>query len=491
MVPISLHELNGKPNRGSWLYAGGTAAFTPAKLRLTPPRRFAGGRASRPRRAARLSEPLRPTSLSQRVKSRPATPQNRLHLPRKTSTAQTPHLKQSPRTRFLPFGISSDSLSAMERQSAFRNRSKRYTLLLVSMGAAIFLTAHAPAQESAAPNPDAAVPVAPVLPFEFQGWTNAFRLANTNLEMVVVPALGRIMSLRYRGGENLLRFDPALVGSGPDRKSPQWINAGGEWLWPMAQSAWPQIAESDWPPPEALADTPWTATAWTATDGSMNCMLTRQYGRPLYIKVSRTIRLAPEKPEFTIRQRMERTRKADTPTTFWNLFQIAAAEKVIIPADEASAFDNGFRPMMFDAPPTGQIHACPGAVVYETSAGEHKLCSDSKSRWIAALKNGVWIVVRARHAHMDGPQPDGGCTLEMYSNAGLGYTEIETLSPETILEDNAAAQNELSVQIIEISRSDDACRAAQELRRVMGDVPPETPAGPPREETRAPDAQQP
>lgn len=355
----------------------------------------------------------------------------------------------------------------MDRRNGFSWRAWVVALLWWAVG--IGSAPHVSAQETDPPNPDATVPVAPLPASEFQGWTNAFRLANTNLELVIVPALGRVMSLRYRGGENLLRFAPSHAGTVPDKKSGEWINAGGEWLWPMAQSAWLSIAGHDWPPPEFLSDAPWTATAWIAADGSVNGMLSRTYGRPLHIKVSRTIRLDPEKPEFIIRQRIERTREAQTPVTFWNVFQIEAAEKIIIPIDNASSFDRGFRPMMFECPPTNQLIACDGTIVYDVSAGEHKLCSDSNRRWIAAWKGRTAVVMRIRDEGTDGAYPDGGCRVEMYSNTGLGYTEIETLSRETVLADGAAAQTELLVQILDIAPSD-SCGIAAVVRTAIGDI---------------------
>ncbi len=322
---------------------------------------------------------------------------------------------------------------------------------------------------------DADVPLAPILPIEAGGWTNALRLANTNLELIVSPALGRITSLRFRNSENLLRFDAAFAGFQPEKKQAEWVNAGGEWLWPMAQSAWPRIAEADWPPPPVLADAAWSATAWTAADGSLNCMLTRQYGRPLYLKASRLIRLDPEKPVFSIRQRIERTRTSDAPVSLWNIFQIAGARMVCFPTDEDSAWDGGFRPIMFAPPPSEQWARCDGIIIYRSIAGEHKFCSDSKRAWIAACRDDAWIAVKVQNESVAGFYPDGGCVLEMYSNAGLGYTEIETLSPEVTLDAGGSLQNEIIVRCLAPIESSDACDTAKALRSVFE---PETAAAP-------------
>lgn len=372
----------------------------------------------------------------------------------------------------------------MEARKRFVGQMRRlfivgFGLALIASG--VFDATAQPATPSAA---DADVPLAPILPIEFDGWTNAIRLANTNLELVVIPALGRIMTLRFQGGTNILRFDRSLAGIIPDKKQAQWFNAGGEWLWPMAQSAWPQIAESDWPPPTPLADTPWNATAWTAADGSLNCTLTRSYGRPLYLKVSRLIRLDAQGATFSIRQRIERTRPSEAPVSLWNIFQVSAARSVLMPVDAESRFDGGFRPLMFAAPPENQWERCGNVLAYHVVSGEHKLCSDSARGWIAALREDVWLVVRVRNDASAGEYPDGGCILEMYSNAGLGYTEIETLSPEVVLKDGASLQNEIVVHCLPPPSYTNICAAAEALRLALGEAA-NLLSGSPEEATRS------
>ena len=40
---------------------------------------------------------------------------------------------------------------------------------------------------------EAPPPVSPILPAEFLGWTNSFRLQNDRAEAVLVPAIGRLV----------------------------------------------------------------------------------------------------------------------------------------------------------------------------------------------------------------------------------------------------------------------------------------------------------
>ena len=58
------------------------------------------------------------------------------------------------------------------------------------------------------------------------------------------------------------------------------------------------------------------------------------------------------------------------------------------------------------------------------------------------------------------PYPDGGCTAEVYSNFGLGYTEIETLSEERVLKPGEILANTLHITILK-AETEDAALARQ------------------------------
>ena len=317
------------------------------------------------------------------------------------------------------------------------------------------------------------MPVAPLSTVEYEGWTNAIILKNPLLEVALAPSVGRVVKLSFKGGENLLRFDSGMRGTIPNPSAEQtWLNVGGDWLWPVAQSSWTLFAERDWPPPEALAEAEWIGTAWKDADGAQSCLLTREYKDPLHIRVNRLFKLDKEAARISIRQRIERLDDSEIPVTLWNITQVAGAEKVVLPVDEASAFKSGLQPLMFEMPGDEQLARCGDAVVYRTSSGEHKLCSDSKRAWIAALKGDVLIVEQARGDTANGTYPDGGCTVEMYSNSGLDYTEIETLSAEAPLDKGESLQNMLTVDIVPVGADRSDCVLAAQVRDLVGEKPP-------------------
>jgi hypothetical protein len=348
-----------------------------------------------------------------------------------------------------------------------------------SLFAAILLTASISAAQS---GDDAGVPVAPIQAVAFEGWTNVFELQNPAVALVIVPSIGRIAKISYKGGDNLLRLDAGLKDRVPDGgKGELWMNYGGDWIWPVAQSRWTAMAKTDWPPPSALAEQPWTGTAWKDADGTMCCQMAREYGEPVNIKVSRLIKLDKAAARFTIRQRIERTAPSELPVVLWNISQIAGASRVVIPQGPDSIFETGVKALLFAMPDDKRLTSCGHAMVFDATEGEYKLCSDSKRSWIAAQKGGVVIVERATSADTQGAHPDGGCSVEMYSNAGLGYSEIETLSVEKKLLPGESLQNLITVDLLEAGSALPACELAGVICAALGETPEIQPPAAPAE----------
>lgn len=313
-------------------------------------------------------------------------------------------------------------------------------------------------------------PVAPILPAEFLGWTQAYRLQNDRAEAVLVPAIGRLIHFAPRLGQSLLRLDPALQGQTPP-EGERFFNIGGDWLWPVAQARWPAFAEDgqDWPPPALLADRPWTCSAWTDADGVQCALLAREYGEPLHIQVSRLFRLAPGAAELVVQQRIERTAPSDIPVVLWNISQIAQAEQVVLPVEARSKFRGGLKALMGRKPSRKNLVPCGEAAVYRVSPGaETKLGSDSPRGWIAAVR-GTNVIFESVANQAPGDYPDGGCVVELYSNHGLGYSEIETLSPEVALAPGTVLENTLRIALFTTAAPLAPCPLAATVRARAGE----------------------
>jgi hypothetical protein len=85
------------------------------------------------------------------------------------------------------------------------------------------------------------------------GWAEAYRISNGEAELVVVPAVSRILHYGLAGGANLLWQNPRVAGRQPAEG--EWANYGGSkaWIWP--QEDWPARTGRGWPPPTDLPAT--------------------------------------------------------------------------------------------------------------------------------------------------------------------------------------------------------------------------------------------
>lgn len=318
------------------------------------------------------------------------------------------------------------------------------------------------------------VPVAPIPVTEYKGWSNAYTLGNEAITVVVAPEIGRIVHLSWSDEPNLLRLNPDLLGeTGQTIDSDDWINFGGDWIWPAAQPQWPLFQEDTWPPSHLLDGSAWTGRAWRTEDGTRHSMMTKDFDAPLHVRVHRTLRLDRERPSLAVRQRLERTDSSDIPVTLWQLSQIKDATHVVIPIDDESRFERGLKPLLFERPEADLLHYCGNTAVYRAGLdGEHKLGSDSQRQWIAALKGHTLIIQRSESGAGEGPYPDGGCRIEMFANADLGYVEIESLHVEQVLEKGQYMDNTLHIELHRLDRIPETpCALAAIVQQLVGELP--------------------
>ncbi len=332
---------------------------------------------------------------------------------------------------------------------------------------------HAPGVQGAS-GTTAPVPVAPISAIEYEGWSNAFRLHNDVIQVVIVPEIGRIVQFGFLEGDNVLRLDEHLLGqTGADADPGEWLNFGGDWLWPVAQTRWPDFQDGIWPPSPLLDGRPWSGRAWRTEDGSQHCLISRDFGAPLHVRVSRTIRLDPTNMHISVRQRIERLEPSDIPVTLWHLSQVRNAEQIVIPVEKDSRFEKGLTNLMFAMPEKNLLYHDRETVVYQAQrGGEHKLGSDSPRAWLAALKGRTLLVARSVPGEGQGEYPDGGCTVQMYSNTELGYAELETLSTEQVLEPGEHINNTVTLALFRLDPvPETSANLADTVQRLLGEPP--------------------
>lgn len=257
----------------------------------------------------------------------------------------------------------------------------------------------------------------------YRGWKEALRIANGQVEVVVVPEIGRVMSFRFLEGENVLWEDASLAGQRGDPSGKTWVNFGGDKTWPSPEAEWGQhTGHPQWMPPAGFDGTPATARF----DGELTIVLTSSVDTAYGIRAVRRISLAPDKPEMSIETTYERLSGKPAKIGIWVISQFRDPIAVYVPLASPSLFSDGY--FIFRDLPWKQISKSRGLVkLTRDPAANHKLGADTdRLLWIG--EKTMCLVASARVA--GGEYPDRGASAEVYTNSNpKNYVEIELLGP--------------------------------------------------------------
>ncbi len=274
---------------------------------------------------------------------------------------------------------------------------------------------------------------------KWKGWKEAYVLENGNIRAVVVPGTGRLAWLSRRGGENLLRLADGMEGAlPPEEGGGDFFNIGGCWVWPVEQFRWPELGEGagEWPPPAVLAD-----AGWEASVVGRSVVLKREYGAPVNVAVKRTLRV-PAGGSFVV-ETLEAVRTADStvPVTLWSVAQMARPEEIRLPGAPEE-----WR-VMAGAAGEGALGAEGDATVYRPEeGGELKLGGNPGGpAWVEGWRGNTGLKMTL----VGGREKAAGDAIEMYSNTGLGYAELETLGGDVGLEAGSAAVAMVTYEVVE------------------------------------------
>lgn len=262
---------------------------------------------------------------------------------------------------------------------------------------------------------------------DYRGWTNTFRVSNGIIEARVVTDVGpRILDFRRRGGRNVLQPREGIGGSGEST----YVFRGGWRLWVA-----PERTETTY----ALDNSP-CAVEVVGSD------TLRVVGPPqpqAGIRKRVDVTLAPGEERLHLVSRIENV--GDRPLTYaaWSLPVLAPGGRAFVPLDvgPATAFDSvrrlilwsyasfadrryriGDRLVEIDQRTVGRGHKLASG----RGSDESKIGVDSAQGWAAYLLERTLFLKRFPH-DTQGNYPDGGATIEAYSNHE--FLELENLGP--------------------------------------------------------------
>jgi len=295
---------------------------------------------------------------------------------------------------------------------------------------------------------------------DFRGWP-ALVLRNRQLEAVVVPAIGRIVSLRLlrQGAASADPFwlHPKLGRAlAPDDNG--WINFGGDKAWPAPQSDWQRIAGRGWPPPVTFDARAYAAEVVGDATVRMTSPVDPAYG----VSVRRDIQLVGD--EMIVETTYDKRAGAPVRAAVWTITQLTSPDRVFLLLPERSSFAGGHRSVM-PAPPRDV--AVDGRLLSMARDREQKTMLASDADALAWIGPGCSLLLRtASPPPAPGAAWPGGAHAQVYTNpdGDQPYVELELLGT---LQDLAPGQSATLQVRYRLSPRVEADPRA-EARRIMG-----------------------
>lgn len=254
---------------------------------------------------------------------------------------------------------------------------------------------------------------------------DAYRLSDGKTEAVIVPALGRIMSFKKVGGENVLWNSPTSAGINQG-----WLNFGGDKNWMAPQSAWKVMhGRNGWPPDAAFDGKPHEAEVLTGAKVRMVSPLSATG-----IRLTRTIYFA-DNGELVVEQTASKESGKPVRAGIWSIAQAVPGEAIYLPTNPRSPYKNNY--FWFGKVGIAQkIEALSPSLLKiepQSKGSGVKIGVDSPVSAIASVRNGTTFLLKT--AKPKGNYPDGadeaGFPVELYVNGdkNVFYVELELLAP--------------------------------------------------------------
>lgn len=279
----------------------------------------------------------------------------------------------------------------------------------------------APLQEPAGRGPARRAPIQIRIGPSF-GWDRSLTMDNGQVEVVVVPAIGRVMQFRRFGEASPFWEDPALRGKPADPASSEWGNFGGDKTWPAPQSEWDKVTPRSWPPPVAFDSLP--VEAFVRRD---TLALVSPVDPHFGIRTERLIELAHDAPVMTITTTYEKVSGAPLEVGVWIITQLNDPVAVFAPIPSPSRFPEGYDRQSGDTLPAG-LGIDRGLLSLKRDPRNSTKIGTEADRLLWVGEKQMLLIESPR---LPGAKyPDHGSSAEVYTNPNpKTYVELEMLGP--------------------------------------------------------------
>lgn len=284
---------------------------------------------------------------------------------------------------------------------------------------------------------------------DYHGWRNSYLLSNGIAEVVVVPAIGRVMQFRMADEEEGVFWENrGLDGELPSAPESEWANFGGDKTWPAPQDDWARIAGRPWPPPPAF-----DSMQLHATQEGESLVLTSPVDTDYGIRTVRYVTLHSTEAKLSIRTSFCKVSGESIKVGVWVITQLRDPQLVSALLPEQPKRKPGYYQMQGSSP---FDFAHDGRLVFlrRDPANNSKVGAEGNSLlWV-----GEKYTLRIDHDSAAG-------ATSIYTNMDpLQYVELETEGP--VVEMRCGESIELK-NTYEMSRRTTPDSVA-EARRVFG-----------------------
>lgn len=297
----------------------------------------------------------------------------------------------------------------------------------------------APAAPAAA-EPASPSPVAPQLPTgdQLRQPFAAVTLANDNLYLTVIPEIGRITAFGRTGQPSLIWLDDSQAPAQAQRDG-NWVNWGGDKVWPAPQTVWKWAFGGEWPP-DGVID----GQAWTLLDQAPDHLTLESRVNPqLHVQVRRRIQLMPDRVE--IQNTLTQLRPSPYPVCIWSVTQVRLPRFALLDCDPASPLPEPYLPLMnrrqFDH---HWVSPLDSAIQYQ-GPDDKGTKIGTLGRWVAAVYDQL-IFLQSTDFHPAAMYTDGS-SLQVYQSPD--YMELETLSPNQHLKPGQTITNTVTWRLLD------------------------------------------
>lgn len=276
----------------------------------------------------------------------------------------------------------------------------------------------------------------------YKGWKNAVEITNSEIKILVVPEIGRIMHFGFLDGQNIFYENKQLEGiqlnTGEyfkENNIKQAPNFGGNRVLPCSEEYFDSLTGSRHIPDPFI-----NASAYKTILLKNGVLLISPLSELLGIQIERRITLSENGTDVSIKQKLSKKNAAKNtilekiPLTIWSLSKIKIPNVSYLPIDTNSIFKAGFLiPKWPDSKNNANINTAINKGILELKSSEdlpQKVGADSKN-WVAGYVDNS-LFIEEFNFETQTLYPDGGTSVTLFGNSL--FSELECLSPEKKLQ---------------------------------------------------------